>query len=151
MTYILLILAGILTDQFTKYIAALELRAKVQMDLIPGVFSFYYTENTGMAFSMFSDRTMILAMVTVVFMIVLMILLVRNLKRDCVFSKIAMCMMLTGGLSNMIDRIFRGYVIDFLSFDLINFPVFNFADILITIGALLFVFAVIFMDEDIGI
>ena len=101
-----------------------------------------------MAFSMLSDRTDVLIMVTCVFMAVLLIILLRNLKRDCVLSKLSLCMMLTGGLSNMIDRVFRGYVIDFLSFDLINFPVFNFADILITLGALLFVIAVMFTDED---
>lgn len=148
MTYILLVIAGILIDQFTKYIALLEVRTRVQIDIIKGVFSLCYTENTGMAFSMLSDRTDVLIMVTCVFMAVLLIILLRNLKRDCVLSKLSLCMMLTGGLSNMIDRVFRGYVIDFLSFDLINFPVFNFADILITLGALLFVIAVMFTDED---
>ena len=148
MTYILLVTAGIFIDQFTKYIALLEIRTRGQIEIIKGVFSFIYTENTGMAFSMFSKRTDILVIATAVFMVLLLILLVRNAKSDAFLSKLALCMMLTGGMSNLIDRMLRGYVIDFISFDLINFPVFNFADILITLGALLFAFAIVIKDED---
>lgn len=148
MTYLLLIIAGIFIDQFTKYIALLEIRTKMQIPIIPGVFSLYYTENTGMAFSAFSNHTEILVAVTAVSMALLLIILLRNLKNDAFVGKLSICMMLTGGLSNAFDRIVRGYVIDFLYIDLINFPVFNFADILITVGAALFVVSVLFFDED---
>ena len=69
--------------------------------------------------------------------------LVKQFEKMNLPTKIVLCMILGGGISNLIDRIFRGYVIDFIKVEFIKFPVFNIADILVVLGWIIFVFLTI--------
>lgn len=114
---------------------------------IKGVLSFVYTKNTGAAFSMLSDKTWLLGIISVAFCIgVIIYWIVKRPKDKLLCTSIAL--LFSGALGNAIDRVFLGYVIDFIRTDFIDFPIFNVADIAITIGAVLIMIYVLFFDKE---
>ena len=139
-----LVLALVGVDQWTKYWALHALTSGRTVTVLPHVLQFRYLENTGMAFSMFSNRTWALSGLTMVILVVLIVLLCRG-----TFStrgmRIGALLILSGGFGNLIDRVSRHYVVDFIEFTFTNFAVFNFADCCVTIGAVILVIA-IFVD-----
>lgn len=103
--------------------------------VIPNFFSIKYVQNTGAAWGIFSDQTMLLTIIGAIFLIVLN----RYLAKEFKFTKFSMIgygFLIGGMIGNLVDRILHGYVIDFLSFRIFSydFPVFNVADILIVVG-----------------
>lgn len=137
------ILAGIslLVDQISKLLAYLYLNDFV---LIPNFFYLTYVENTGAAWGMLDNNRIILVCVSVITLLVIS----KYLKSENNISKLSTVSygILIGGIfGNLIDRIFRGYVIDFFNFNIFgyNFPVFNIADSLIVIGVILMAIEVI--------
>ena len=142
-SYILAAITGVLVlvaDQFSKYwilnyYSVNGLRVEEDsFALIPGIF----TNNSGAAWSMFAGHTWFLLSVTIVVMLVCIALLLKYGVKDKLMFW-AMMLVLSGGLGNMIDRIFRGgEVIDFIQLDFWkSYPIFNFADCAIVIGACL--------------
>ena len=111
------------------------------------LFDFMYVKNEGAAFSMLSGRLGILALVSIVFCIGVLVYFI--VKRPT--SKLwcfALTLMFAGAFGNAWDRIFYGYVVDFIETTFMNFAVFNIADIAITVGAALMVVYAIFFDKD---
>lgn len=146
-SYILAAITGVLVlvaDQFSKhwilnYYSVNGLRVEEDsFALIPGIFNIYCTNNSGAAWSMFAGHTWFLLSVTIVVMLVCIALLLKYGVKDKLMFW-AMMLVLSGGLGNMIDRIFRdGEVIDFIQLDFWkSYPIFNFADCAIVIGACL--------------
>ena len=133
----LIFAAAVGVDQLLKYFAV-TVWAQTPVSVIDGVFEFVYLENRGVAFGMFSGsnaNTLFIILTSVVMAVVV----VAALKMPMLRTKSArlLCtLVVAGGIGNLIDRIFRGYVVDFAYFRLINFPVFNFADACITCGAI---------------
>lgn len=129
---------GIILDFIVKHIVRTNMRQGESIPLIDGVFHITYTENTGAAFSMLSGKTVLLSVVTVVVVALLLYLLFS----DKICGKLAcilVALIASGGTGNLIDRIFRGSVTDMFDFRLINFAIFNVADIFVTCGAILFI------------
>ena len=125
----------IAVDRITKNWAAQAL-ASGDIAVIDKVLYFRYTENTGVAFSMFSDNRWILVGITSVMLIVaLAFFLSRKIKDK--LELFALSLIIAGGVGNLIDRLSLGYVIDFIDVRIINFAIFNVADMCITIGAIL--------------
>lgn len=114
--------------------------------LIDGVFHLTYTGNTGMAFGMLAGNKALLITLCVVILAVIVFLLFRY-KPKSNLVKISVGMIVGGALGNVLDRIVYGFVIDFLDFCLIDYPVFNVADCSIVIGAVLFCVYIIFFDK----
>lgn len=143
-SYILAVIVGALVlvaDQYTKMLVAANLELGVSSEFIKGILDLTYIHNTGGAWGMLSGYTWLLVSVTLVIMLVCIALLMRyGVKNKLIFW--ALILVLSGGIGNMIDRIFRdGEVIDFLHFAFWrDFPVFNIADIAIVIGAFLLIF-----------
>lgn len=136
--YLAIFFVGIVLDFVVKHIVRTNMKIGQTIPLINGVFHITYTENTGAAFSMFSDKTTILSVVTVLVVGFLLFLLLSDRIRGkfaCVLVSLIAC----GGTGNLIDRIFRGSVTDMFDFRLINFAIFNVADIFVTCGAVLFI------------
>ena len=136
-----LLIVGILLiafDQFTKYLATVKLKGKQGYDVIKGVFQFLYHENRGSAFGMFEGRTIFLLIFTSVIFIGILYIYFRMPmeKRYLPVRVITMCLA-AGAVGNMIDRFTYHYVVDFLYFELIDFPIFNVADCYITVSAFL--------------
>ena len=125
---------SIIVDQITKYLIERNLYGK-SVDIIENVFSFTYLENRGAAWGIFSDNNWILLIFVpiLIFIIGLYLYKISNSK----FEKILGGLIVGGALGNYIDRLFRGYVVDFLDFKV--WPVFNLADVFIVVGCILFI------------
>lgn len=143
---IFIIVTSIILDRLTKYLAVKFLAGLPTLPIIKNVIHLTYTRNTGAAFSIFSGKTMYLALFTLVVVVALTFFLISQKKKntDKKMYLYSIAMMIGGAIGNMIDRFFLGYVVDFIDFTLINFAVFNVADIFITIGGILFCVCLIF-------
>ncbi len=111
--------------------------------VIPHVVQFRYLVNTGMAFSLLSQKTVLLSVITAIVLVTLMILYVRGTFPTRAF-RIGIILLLAGGIGNWIDRTFHGFVVDFIEFTFTRFAVFNFADCCVTIGAAILILALLF-------
>lgn len=139
--------ALVLADQLTKWVATVKLAGRGGVEAVRGIFEFYYTTNTGAAFSSFEGQRALLIAMPLVMMIVLGVFLYKT-KEHLPMIKLAIMMIIAGGMGNLIDRIFYGYVVDFINFTFIEFPVFNLADIFVCVGGALLVVYVIFYSKD---
>lgn len=131
-----LVVIAVLTavDQLTKYAAVNTVKVNGPKDFLFGLFQFRYVENTGAAFSSFSEKTELLSVLTVIILVgCLAVLLSRKIKTK--FMNFSLMLIIAGGLGNVIDRIWHGFVVDFIEPVFIDFAVFNFADCCITVGA----------------
>ena len=116
----------IVCDQVTKLLSI-----NLYKIIIPKILDIKYVENKGAAFSIFETKTVLI--ISLIFIIALLIYWRRTKSKT--IKNIALTLMLSGSIGNLIDRMFRGYVIDFIKITLIdNLPVFNIADISIAIG-----------------
>lgn len=127
----------IAVDQVLKQWAERGLAAGKVLAWEP-VIALRYVQNTGAAFSMLSDHTMLLSIGTGILLLAgLVVLLLGKVKHPLLHT--AFTMILAGGCGNLIDRVRMGYVIDYIDPLFVKFAVFNFADILITVGAALMI------------
>ncbi len=150
--YILAIICLILLvvlDQWTKYLAATQLMGSPYV-LLDGVFEFHYLENRGSAFGMLQNRRVFLLIIGILVLGIAGFYFVKlpwNKKTNAL--RILAVFIAAGGIGNMIDRLRLGYVIDFFYFKLIDFPIFNVADIYVTVSViLLFIFILFFFKEE---
>ncbi len=135
-----LIIIALLTglDRVTKIAAADALKGGEPKKFLFGLFQLRYAENTGAAFSSFSDNTLLLTVFTVlVLLLCLFVLLTRRSKSR--FISACLILIIAGGTGNVIDRIASGFVVDFIEPLFMNFAVFNVADIFVTVGASLLI------------
>ena len=145
--WILIAVLTVLLDQAAKLLVVNNLSQTDCFHVIPGVFDFVYVKNTGAAFSILSDNTALLAIVSVAFCIAIPVYWYVKKPKNRILQTSA-TLLFAGALGNAIDRIFRGYVIDFISTAFITFPVFNVADIAITAGAVLLIIYLLFFDKE---
>lgn len=146
---ILAILALIFLDQWTKYLAVVKLKYNAPYVLIDGVLELNYLENRGAAFGMLQNKkTLFIFMTVIMLTVVFYVLLKLPHEKKFLSWQIFLCLICAGGIGNMIDRVRFDYVVDFIYFVLIDFPVFNLADILITIGTVLFFIVILFMTKE---
>lgn len=135
--YFFLAVSALFLDQITKRLAVDYLKPIGSYDLVNGVFRLTYRENTGAAFSILEGKRLFFILISVFFVILLSIVLftgiINSLSANCMVAII-----LGGGAGNFVDRALNGYVVDMFDFCLINFAVFNFADICITCGSVIF-------------
>ncbi len=144
MVYLVIALA-VLVDQITKWLMAGWLKPDKTFPIIRDVLHFSYTENTGAAWGMLKDaRWLFMSISTIAILGILAYLIFY--KEHPKGTRWALALICGGGIGNMIDRIFLGYVIDFIDFRLIDFPLFNVADSCICIGTFLYL-ALFITDE----
>ncbi len=129
-------------DQVTKALALVYVMPVERVEVIPSLFSFVYTENRGVAFGLFQNTSWLFAIITVLIIIFLLIFYQRY-KFKSKLIIISMALVIGGGIGNLIDRIFRGYVIDFLSVSFFP-PVCNLADYCVVIGAVILILTLFF-------
>ena len=136
--YLLSILV-IIIDQISKLIVVKNMNIGEEIILIKKFFSLMYVTNTGAAFSILENSTSLIIIISL-FCTALIVSLMQREKNMTKLKKFSFIILIGGMISNLIDRVFYKNVIDFLSFNLINykFPVFNIADIGITIGVLIY-------------
>ena len=121
----------ILIDQFTKYLMFYNYKLFINKDFL--LFRLDFVKNYGAAFNIFNGSRIFLSLISIFFSILLIYLILRknNLNE---FDLYSFSFILGGTIGNGIDRILKGYVIDFINLNFISFPVFNIADISINIG-----------------
>ena len=150
--YVSVLLGGIIIDQLTKWLAVKYLMPIGSVPLIKfgdvQVLNLTYLENTGAAFGMMKDSPWVFNTISVV-AITLMLAYLFLGHAESRFYAVALSLMVSGGIGNMIDRVTLHYVVDFIDFRLINFAVFNGADSFVCIGAaMLFIATVIEMKKE---
>lgn len=129
---------SVFLDQLIKYAVTLYLQPILIYDLVPGFFRLRYVQNTGAIFGSFSGSTLILTIFSALLVAATFYLLVtKRITSKYVFA--CLLMMASGGVGNLIDRIRLGYVVDYLEPTFLDFAVFNFADCLITVGAVMLI------------
>lgn len=139
----LLIIILVVIDQLIKLIAQyFLLSAGEPVTIIAGFLQFRYVENTGAAFGFFSEHTGVLTILTTAVIVVITVLFFVGIFTKRVRPSVlyvSLVFLLSGGIGNLVDRIGRGYVIDYIEPIFVKFAVFNFADCLVTVGAFLLV------------
>lgn len=139
----------ILLDQVTKLLALQNLKGQNPVTLIPDVFQLLYVENRGAAFGILQNRQWVFLIITVIVLAALVWALPKiPQERHFLPLTLCLCFIGAGAVGNMIDRIFRGYVIDFFYFKLIDFPVFNVADIYVTTAAVILIVLIVFLYKE---
>lgn len=135
---LIIIAVGVVIDLITKIIFA-KAFAKGREDIvvIENFFNFTYVENTGAAYGMFSNSTIMLTIFSVVFVIAFIVYDYFNHEKNWIYIS-GFALIVSGAIGNLIDRIFLGYVRDFISIRLFSF-VFNIADLWVTLGVVFFV------------
>lgn len=136
----------VMADQLTKFLAVEYLKDGSSVALILDIVYFLYVENAGVAFGLFSGHRYIFSLIACLVSILLFIYAMR-MPMDRKFLPLRICLscITAGALGNVIDRLRLGYVIDFIYFKPIDFPVFNFADICVTVSTALVIFLFVFV------
>ncbi len=138
-------------DQFTKYLVTLHLKNQPPLVLIDGVLELQYFENTGIAFSLFQNRKAFI-LITGFLVLAIVLFFLFRVPRQKRFGMIhvLMSVLVAGALGNIVDRIRFDYVVDFISFVLIHYPIFNVADCYIVVSAILLflLFMFVYKEED---
>lgn len=134
--------AAAVLDQIFKELVLAYVVPVGSIEVIPSLFSLVYTENRGVAFGLFQNTTWLFAIVTVL-IIAFLLFFYQKYKFKSKLIITAMGLVIGGGIGNLIDRVFRGYVIDFLSVSFFP-PVCNFADYCVVIGAVILILMLFF-------
>ncbi len=139
----------IFIDQFTKYIAVLKLKNQPAFNIINGVLEFNYLENRGAAFGMLQNQKVFFVFVAVIFLGVIIYVLAR-VPEDKKYNRLhVLLVMIAGGaIGNLIDRLRLDYVVDFIYIVLINFPIFNVADMYVTFSTAILIIQVLFVYKE---
>ena len=146
-----MIIALIIIDQYTKHLAVLHLKNKPAFSIIDGVFELNYLENRGAAFGMLQNQKGFFILISSIVLIAISYILFK-MPEDKKYNimHILLILIASGAVGNMIDRIRFDFVVDFISFVLINFPIFNGADCFIVIGtiSLFILFMFVYKEQD---
>jgi len=136
-------------DQFTKWLTVQNMTLGQEIPLIDGVFSLLYIHNHGMAFGLFQGGRWIFIVVTMV-ILAFLIYYYTTLPKTRTGSalRVLLLILLGGALGNFYDRLLHGYVVDMFFIRLINFPVFNMADIFVVVSVIILAILTIFSKDE---
>jgi len=127
----------ILIDQFTKYLMFYNKKLFINKDFL--LFKLDFVKNYGAAFNIFSGSRIFLSLISIFFSILLIYLIFRKNTLNS-FDLYSYSIILGGTIGNGIDRLYKGFVVDFINLNFLNFPVFNVADISINIGFIILLY-----------
>ena len=136
-------------DQITKYLASACLKGQNPVVIAEGVFELHYLENRGAAFGLFQNQQFFF-IISVIFISVVIIWFYTRVPMSKRYLPLRGCavFIMAGAAGNCIDRVMQQYVVDFLYFKLINFPIFNVADIYVTVATLLLAVLMLFYYKE---
>lgn len=146
---VLVVILLIALDQATKYLAVIKLKGRDAFSLIPHVLEFKYLENRGAAFGMLQNqKVFFICMEVLILLIVCYILAKCPAHKKYRLGRICMIGIAAGDVGNMIDRVMQDFVVDFIYFVPINFPIFNVADIYVTLSTIGLVILLLFVYKE---
>ena len=139
----------IFVDQYTKHLAVLHLKDKPAYPIINGVFELNYLENRGAAFGMLQNQKGFFILISCIVLMAICYILIK-IPEDKKYNIMHLLLVLiaSGAVGNMIDRIRLEYVVDFFYFVLINFPIFNMADIYVSVACILLAIVMLFVYQE---
>lgn len=136
-------------DQFTKYLAVRYLKGKPSIPILKDILVLQYLENKGAAFGMLQNQKIFFIFIEILILFVIAFVLFRlPFHKKYTLMHVILVFVAGGAVGNMIDRIMQDYVVDFIYFVLIDFPIFNVADIYVTFATAVFVFAILFYYKE---
>ncbi len=144
--YLILSILFVIVDQVVKIWIVNNFSLHDGMELIKGLVSILYVRNTGAAWGMFEGKMVFFYLITAVAVGTLLYLMFKE-KGKSKLLLTAYSLILAGAVGNFIDRIRLGYVVDMFKFEFIDFPIFNVADICLTIGVIFLFYYVIFKEQ----
>ena len=133
MVYAMIAAVLVALDQLVKYLVMNNIPLGEHVPFLPYLLDLTYVTNTGAAFSIFSEHTWVLALISLVMSVVLALALWKGLFKHP-FGKLALALLLAGAVGNLIDRAVRGFVVDMFNVLFMRFAVFNVADICVVVG-----------------
>ncbi|MBE7013609.1 MAG: signal peptidase II [Ruminococcaceae bacterium] len=145
MLYFIIISLILVFDIFTKYLSSFYFKVS-EIEVIKNILYFTYVENRGAAFGIMQNKQWFFILITLI-LIIAMILYILKVKPQDILLKLSLSFIIGGGIGNLIDRVFKGYVVDFIDLRIINYPVFNIADCFVVIGAVLLCVYILFSKE----
>ncbi|MBO4988461.1 MAG: signal peptidase II [Lachnospiraceae bacterium] len=146
---ILFFILLVILDQITKNLAVVYLKDKPAYVIWDGVFELHYLENSGAAFGMLQNQKILFVSIAAVILVIIGYVLVKLPRnRHFVFLEALLVLIASGAVGNMIDRVQFNYVVDFFYFKLIDFPIFNVADIYVSVSCVLLAILVLFFYKD---
>lgn len=134
-------------DQATKFLTSKFIKPTGSLEIIKNILSLTYVENRGAAFGIMQNSRHIFIVITIILSAVIVYFLFFK-KNESKLLNVSLTLILSGAVGNLIDRIFLGYVVDMIEVTFINYPVFNFADCCVVIGAVLFCIYVMFIYKE---
>lgn len=139
----------ILLDQLTKIWAVVRLKDQPEISLIRRVFELQYLENRGSAFGMMQGARVFFIISTIVLFLLVCVIYIRIPKEKMYLPlRVIAVLFLAGAAGNFIDRVRQGFVVDFFYFSLINFPIFNVADIYVTTATIALIVFILFYYKE---
>ena len=146
---IIAVVVLILLDQGTKLWALASLKPSHNVTLVDGFMDLEFVENTGVAMGMLDGQRGLILITTVIITIGLIWFYITMPKKKEYFPlRVSLVLILSGAIGNIIDRLFRGYVVDFFKFTFVKWYVFNVADIYVVTGVILLALMIIFVVKD---
>ena len=146
MPYAILTVVLVVLDQLVKYLVLQNIPLGEHIPFIPYILDLTYVKNTGAAFSMFSEHTWMLTLVSAVMSVVLAVAIWKNFFRHPL-GKLCLTLILGGAIGNLIDRAMRGFVVDMFNVLFMRFAVFNVADIFVVVGGFAAALYYLFLEE----
>ncbi|MBO5196654.1 MAG: signal peptidase II [Clostridia bacterium] len=141
----ILIILSVAADQITKHLVLANIAMYEDVAVLPGIFHFTYIENKGAAFGMLANNRWVFLLISTVAIAAFVFYIIKYRPKD-ILLRISLSFVVGGGIGNMIDRCFRGSVVDFIEVDFIDFYVFNVADIFVCVGCGLMVLYIILSE-----
>lgn len=135
-------------DQLTKYLTVTYIPLWERRSFLPGVLGLTYTQNTGAAFSVLQGQGWLFYLIFALFCVFLLWAIRKKLLPFTKFELWCLAAIFGGGLGNLLDRAFRGYVVDMLETEFMTFPIFNVADCFITCGTILLLVHILFLNKE---
>ena len=139
----------IIIDQWTKALAVEHLMNQKPLVLIPGVFQLHYLENRGAAFGMLQGQRFFFVVIAILVLAAITYIYFKlPWQKHFHYLRAVGIFVAAGAVGNLIDRVSLGYVVDFFYFELINFPIFNVADIYVTCATFVLAFLILFYYKE---
>ena len=144
MIYIIVIILGFILDRISKIYA---INNFIDNPYDGSILNFTYLENRGAAFGILQNNRLFFIMLTMAVVGYLIYYFIKHYKTNTSLLNIAITFIITGAVGNFYDRLIKTYVVDFIEFSFINVPVFNVADIFVTVGSILIIIYLLFFEE----
>ncbi len=134
-------------DQISKFATLKYLKPVFSIEVIKDILSFTYVENRGAAFGILQNARFVFIVFTIIAIAVLIWYKYKHRPQGILINT-SLCLVLSGAVGNMIDRIFRGFVVDMIEVTFIDYPVFNVADCFVVVGTILMIIYILFVYKE---